>query len=249
MSAVSSASSFPSAQPDGECPNCGFFAWCLPANLELHESKRLNDLVSHQRLIRRDDYLYRAGSSLGILYVICSGFVRTSLSRDDGREQVTGFSMAGELVGMDAIGTGKHICDSVALEDTHVCGIRYADFEGLGRGLPGVQQHFHRMMSAEVTREHGIMFVLGSMRAHERVAVFLLNLSKRFSARGYSAVRFKLPMSRQDIGSYLGLKLETVSREFSHLNDIGIIAINNKNVEIRSLARLQQEIGGHETRR
>ena len=172
--------------------------------------------------------------------MICSGFLKTSITDGDGREQVAGFSMTGELVGMDAIGTGKHMCDTVALEDGSLCGMRYADFEELGRAIPALQHHFHRVMGAEIARDHGIMLLLGAMRVEERIAVFLLNLSRRFSARGYSGTHFRLPMTRQEIASHLGLTLETVSRAFSHFNNIQLTAINGKDVEIRSLARLQQ---------
>lgn len=204
------------------------------------------DIIEHCRPLKRNEHLHRAGSALKSLYAINSGFLRTSITTDDGREQVVGFSMTGELLGMDAIGTGVHQCDTVALEDSSLCGIRYADLEELGHAIPALQNHFHRMMGAEITREHGIMLLLGAMRAEERVAAFLLNLSIRFSARGYSGTSFRLPMTRQDIGSYLGLNLETVSRVFSYFNDIQLISVNFKTIKIESMAKLQQRTGSLE---
>ncbi len=235
--------------PHNECLNCGFDSWRLPADLSSHESKNLNDFIEHRRPIRRSQYLYRAGAPLESLYAVNSGFLRTSVSDSHGREQIIGFSMTGELVGLDAIGAGSYLCDSIALEDSSVCGIHFSDFEKLGLIIPALQQHLHRAMSTEITRDHGIMLLLGAMSAEERVIIFLLNISKRFSTRGFSGTYFRLPMTRRDIGSYLGLKLETVSRVFSHLNNIHLISINHKSIEIKSIPKLQQRIGSHETLR
>ena len=236
----------PSEASYSRCPNCCFDAWCLPANLAAHEAKKLNDRIEHRRLIKRNEYLHYAGMGLTSLFVIKSGFLKTKVTNRNGREQITGFSMAGELVGLDAIGEGKHQCDTAALVDSHLCAIAYVAWEQLILEIPALQRHFHRAMSAEIVRDHGIMLLLGAMRAEERVGIFLLNLSMRFSARGYSGTHFMLPMTRQDIASYLGLKMETVSRVFSHFHNNQVIAINNKNVEIRSLARLQEIVGDYE---
>lgn len=239
---------FPSSLPGGECPNCGFKAWSRSANLASCDSERLNDRIDHRRLVKRNQYLNRAGSKLSSLYVIYSGFLKTSITDDGGREQITGFSMAGELVGLDSIGTGKHQCDTVAIEDSHLCEIAYSDFARLSCDIPSLQHHFHRMMGAEIARDHGIMLLLGAMRAEERIAMFLLNLSIRFSARGYSETQFRLPMARQDIGSYLGMTVETVSRTFSQFNNLRLIAINGRYIEIRDLPQLRQLIGDRGTR-
>lgn len=247
MSAVCLVSSSQSRIPQNGCPNCGFDSWCLPANLTLRESKKFNDRIEHRRPIKRSKYLHRAGAPLESLYAINSGFLRTSIADSDGREQIIGFSMTGELVGLDAIGTGKYLCDSIALEDSSLCGMRYSDLEELGHAIPALQHHFHQVMSAEITRDHGIMVLLGAMSAEERVATFLLNLSKRFSARGYSGTCFRLPMTRQDIGSYLGLKLETVCRVLSHFNNIQLISINQRVIEINSILKLRQRFAGYET--
>lgn len=249
MSTVRLVSSLQSRVPQNGCPNCGLDSWCLPANLTLPESKKFNDRIEHRRPVKRSKYLHRAGAPLESLYVINSGFLRTSMADSDGREQVIGFSMTGELVGLDAIGTGKYLCDSIALEDSSLCGMRYSDLEELGHTIPALQHHFHQVMSAEITRDHGIMALLGVMSAEERVATFLLNLSIRFSARGYSGTYFRLPMTRHDIGSYLGLKLETVCRILSHFNNIQLISINQREIEIRSILKLRQRIGVHETTR
>jgi CRP/FNR family transcriptional regulator len=151
--------------------------------------------------------------------------------------------MAGELLGLDGIGSGKHLCDAVSLEDSEVCEIPFGELEELSREIPTLQQHFHRIMSREITRDYGVMLLLGSMRAEERLAAFLLNLSQRFAARGYSPKRFMLRMTRNEIGSYLGLKLETISRAMSHFQSEGIITVQNKNVEIKDTDRLRAMVG------
>ncbi len=232
----------PSVSLHSECPLCGFPLLCSSANLELPDAKRLNELVTHQRQIKRGSLLHHAGEKLGSLYVVRTGFMKTILARDNGNEQVTGFSMTGDLIGLDAIETGKHLCNTVALEDSTVCGMRYVDFEVLGHAVPALQHHFYRLMSAEIARDKELMFLLGSMNAKERTAAFLVNMSKRYAACGYSGTRFRLPMTRADIASYIGVKLETVSRVFSGFQHREIIAIRGKDVELRNLARLQQAL-------
>jgi CRP/FNR family transcriptional regulator len=227
----------------GHCSNCGLHEICLPAGLSAHDLLRLEYIVNRKRPLKRGDYLYRAGGTLQSLYAVRTGFLKSSVLHDDGREQVAGFHMMGEMVGMDAIGTGKHVCDSIALEDTEVCEIPFGEFERLSRELPALQQHFHRIMSREIARDYGVMLLLGSMRAEERLAAFLLNLSQRFAARGYSPVSFILRMTREEIGSYLGLKLETVSRAFSHFQSENVIAVQNKCIEIKDLERLHALVG------
>ncbi|MDH4152017.1 MAG: helix-turn-helix domain-containing protein, partial [Betaproteobacteria bacterium] len=176
------------------------------------------------------------------------GFVKSCVLHEDGREQVAGFHMMGDLMGMDAIGTDTHLCDAVALEDSEVCEIPLSELESLSREIPSLQQHFHRIMSREIARDYGVMLLLGSMRAEERLAVFLLNLSQRFSARGYSPTEFHLRMTREEIGSYLGLKLETVSRTLSHFQSQGMIAVQNKHLRILQIDQLQALVGQHSCR-
>ncbi len=225
------------------CSTCSLRELCLPAGLDQGELERLDTIVNRKRPLKRGDYLYRAGGTLQSLYAVRTGFLKSCVLHDDGREQVAGFYMMGELLGMDAIGSGKHLCDAVALEDTEVCEIPFHDLEHLSREIPALQQHFHRIMSREIARDYGVMLLLGSMRAEERLAAFLLNLSQRFAARGYSRSRFNLRMTREEIGSYLGLKLETISRAFSHFQSEGVITVQNKNIEIKDLERLRALIG------
>jgi CRP/FNR family transcriptional regulator len=159
---------------------------------------------------------------------------------EDGREQVTGFQMAGEILGMDGIGSEKHTCNAVALEDSEVCVIPFNELEEYSREISALQHHFHKVMSREIVRDHGVMMLLGIMRAEGRLAAFLLNLSQRFTARGYSPTEFNLRMTRNEIGSYLGLKLETVSRAFSRLQEEGLITVHQKHIQIRDAAGLKK---------
>ena len=139
---------------------------------------------------------------------------------EDLAEQVTGFQMAGEMLGLDGIGSGRYNGNAVALEDSEVCVLPFAMIEELGREVPAIQRNLHTVLSREIVRDHGVMMLLGSMSAEERLAAFLINLSRRFTARGYSSSDFYLRMTREEIGSYLGLKLETVSRSEEHTSEL-----------------------------
>ena len=214
------------------CSSCSLRELCLPAGLDAGEMERVDRLVTHRRRLRRGAGLYRAGEPLSGLFAIRSGFMKSCVLHDDGREQVAGFHMAGDLLGLDAIGSGNHTCDTVALEDTEVCEIPFANLEQLSREMPSLQHQLHRIMSREIVRDHGVMLLLGSMSAGERLAAFLLNLSQRFAARGYSPSEFRLRMTREEMGSYLGLKLETVSRTLSSFHERGLIEVRQKQVRI-----------------
>jgi CRP/FNR family transcriptional regulator len=148
------------------------------------------------------------------------------------------------MLGLDAIGSGRHVCDAIALEDSAVCEIRYNDLEQLSRSIPALQHHFHRIMSREITRDYGVMLLLGSMRAEERLAAFLLNLTQRLQTRGFSSSSLILRMTREEIGSYLGLKLETVSRAFSRFQDDGVLTVKQRQIEVLDPDALQRLING-----
>lgn len=222
------------------CSNCNLRELCLPYGLSEEELLRLDDLVSTRRRVKRGDHLYRAGQAFDTIYAIRSGFFKTDVLLEDGRDQVTGFQMAGELLGLDGISGESHSCNAVALEDSEVCSIPFARLEGLSREIHTLQHHFHKVMSREIVRDHGVMMLLGTMRAEERLAAFLLNLSQRFTARGFSHSEFYLRMTREEIGSYLGLKLETVSRAFSRFQEEGFIAVQQKHIRILDIAGLKR---------
>ncbi len=221
------------------CSSCNLRELCLPYGLNLEELERLDDLVSTRRRIKRGDHLYRAGEPFDAIYAIRSGFFKTDVLLEDGRDQVTGFQMAGELLGLDGISTEHHTCNAIALEDSEICSIPFNRLESLSREIHTLQRHFHKVMSREIVRDHGVMMLLGTMRAEERLAAFLLNLSQRFTARGFSHAEFYLRMTREEIGSYLGLKLETVSRAFSRFQEEGYIAVQQKHIRILDVGGLK----------
>jgi len=222
------------------CSQCNLRELCLPYGLSEPEIEQLDSAVGARRRIKRQQNLYRAGETFEAIYAIRSGFFKTDVLLEDGRNQVTGFQMAGEILGMDGISGEAHTCNAVALEDSEVCVIPFSQLELLSREIQTLQHHFHKVMSREIVRDHGVMMLLGTMRAEERLAAFLLNLSQRFTARGYSPAEFHLRMTRDEIGSYLGLKLETVSRAFSHFQEDGLISVQQKHIVILDHAGLKQ---------
>lgn len=222
------------------CASCNMREMCLPQGLRAGDTLRFEKVVYARRRVKRGETLFAAGDEFKAIYAVRSGFFKTSLVDGEGREQVTGFFMGGELLGMDGIGTGRYHSAAIALEDTEVCVLPYALIEEMGQEIPALQRQLHAVLSREIVRDHGVMMLLGSMRAEERLATFLLNLSKRFTARGYSPSDFHLRMTREEIGSYLGLKLETVSRLFSRFQADGLIGVQQKHVRIRDIPGLEQ---------
>ena len=171
---------------------------------------------------------------------IRTGFFKTCVTTEDGRDQVTGFQMAGEIIGLDGIVSDQHTCDALAIEDAEVCVLPFDKIESISREVAALQTHVHKIMSREIVREHGVMLLLGSMRAEERVAAFLLNLVQRLHARGFSQSELVLRMTREEIGSYLGLKLETVSRTFSKFVEDGVVEVKQRHVRILDAEALKQ---------
>jgi len=236
-----------SIQPEAlrvACSSCTLRELCLPVGLSADELAHLDRVISHRRSLRRGEALFHVGDRFDALYAVRSGFFKTTVSKEDGREQVTGFQMSGEILGLDGIGTATHSVDAVALEDSSVCVIPYAELETLSREVGELQRQLHKVMSREIVRDQGVMFLLGSMRAEQRVAAFLLNLTRRLKARGFSASALILRMSREEIGSYLGLKLETVSRAFSRLQQEGVLAVRQREIEVLDSEALAALAGG-----
>ncbi|MGZ5130557.1 MAG: helix-turn-helix domain-containing protein [Caldimonas sp.] len=227
------------------CSSCNLREICLPVGLTQAELEHVDSrLVAVRRKVDRGATLFRTGDRFDSVYAVWTGFFKTCVSSTQGRDQVTGFQMAGELVGLDGIDSGRHSVDAVALEDSQVCVIPYGELEALAREVPSLQQQFHKVMSHEIVTDHGVMLLLGSMHAEERVAAFLLNLTHRLQARGFSASSVLLRMSREEIGSFLGLKLETVSRTLSKFQASGLLFVRQRQVQITDPAGLQQLLDG-----
>ena len=222
------------------CSSCNLREICLPLGLTRPELEQISArLIAGRRKVPTGDNLYRAGDPFDSLYAVWTGFFKTCVNSKGGREQVTGFQMAGELVGLDGIAERRHEVNAVAIEDSQVCVIPFAQLESLAAEMPTLQHQFHRMLSGEIVRNQGVMLLLGSMYAEERLAAFLLNLMHRLRARGFSPSSVYLRMSREEIGSYLGLKVETVSRTFSKLQAGGLLEVRKRQIEITDAAALQ----------
>ena len=222
------------------CSNCNLRELCMPVGLSDSDMQRIDDIVATRRKIKRGTPLFRNGERFTSLYAIRTGFFKTCVATEDGRDQVTGFQMAGEIIGLDGIVNDHHTCDAVALEDAEVCVMPFERIEDLSREVTSLQHHVHKIMSREIVREHGVMLLLGSMRAEERLAAFLLNLVQRLHARGFSQSELILRMTRDEIVSYLGLKLETVSRTFSKFVEEGLVEVKQRYVRILNTDALKQ---------
>ena len=222
------------------CSSCNLRELCMPVGLEISDMKKLDEVVATRKQVKQGQLLFGNGDPFTSLYAIRTGFFKTCVSNEDGREQVTGFQMAGEIIGLDGIVTDHHSCNAVALEDAEVCIMPFANVEELSREFPVLQRHVHKIMSREIVRENGMMMMLGNMRAEERLAAFLLNLVQRLHARGFSQSEMILRMTREEIGSYLGLKLETISRTFSKLSEDGIIEVKQRYVKILAPEELRK---------
>jgi CRP/FNR family transcriptional regulator, anaerobic regulatory protein len=214
------------------CSSCNLKELCMPLGLTPDELDRVDEVVAARRKVKRGTTLFRTGERFTSLFAIRTGFFKTSVVSEDGKDQVTGFQMAGEIIGLDGIVNDHHTCDAVALEDAEVCVMPFDRVEELSREVISLQRHVHKIMSREIVREHGVMLLLGSMRAEERLAAFLLNLVQRLNARGFSKSELVLRMTREEIGSYLGLKLETVSRTFSKFVEDGIVEVKQRHIRI-----------------
>lgn len=235
--------SAPTTRLNHTCSQCSLQAMCMPEGLSEEEMDLVDDLVYTRRRIQAGQTLYKAGQGFQSIYAVRSGFFKTSIMHEDGREQVTGFHMSGDLLGTGGISTEEHTCTATALEDSEVCIIPFRRLETLSSELGVMQRHFHKIMSKEIVRDHTVMMLLGCMCAEERLATFLVNLSQRYGARGYSTSEFTLRMTRQEIGSYLGLKLETVSRLFSRFQADGLMKVQQKHLhltDIHGLKRISQ---------
>jgi CRP/FNR family transcriptional regulator len=225
--------------------NSNLHKLCIPMGLPANLMEKLDELVYARKRIKAGTTLYHAGSHFHSIYAVKTGFIKMATLHEDGREQITGFYMTGEILGFDGIATDEHMCTTVALEDSEVCAIPFDRLEHAGHELEDIQHHVYKLMSREIVRDHTIMMLLGSMQGEERVAAFLLNLSQRLSERGYSPSNLVLRMKREEIGSYLGMKVESVSRAFTKFRELGLLEVHQKHIRILDMNELQKLIGQH----
>jgi CRP/FNR family transcriptional regulator len=226
------------------CMNCSVRELCLPVGVDLDAMRQIDALVSERLRLQKGTVVYHAGDPFSSLYAIRVGSCKTTILGEKGYLQVAGYHMVGDIIGLDGIGTGLHASDAVALEDSELCVLPFGRLAELARHVLPLQHNLHRIMSREIERDQNVMLVLGSMRAEERLAAFLVSLSERYHRRGYSGTEFVLRMTREDIGSYLGLKLETVSRLLSRFQASGLLQVQGRVVKLLDLSTLK-ELAGH----
>ena len=223
------------------CMNCTLRRICMPVEVRDPEAKALFErLVTSRVRLRKGEALFRAGDRFTGLYAIRVGSIKTVTLGDDGTEQVSGYHLPGEIIGVEGIGNDVHACQAVALEDTEVCTLPFDRVERLAHDDPSFQRRLYRLLSSAIVRERTVTLIVGTMRAEQRLASFLLDLSNRYQARGYSSTEFVLRMTREEIGSHLGLKLETVSRLFSRFAEEGLIQVNGRVIRLEDRLALQQ---------
>ena len=221
-----------------DCSKCSIQLLCLPASIGAEDFKRLNSVVQKRRPLKRGDTLFSAGQPLANIYVAREGAFKTVIFNADGSSQVAGFHLPGEILGLDALGTSRHTCDAIALTIADICEIPLPELEQVASQVPGLQHQLLKIIGQTINRDHKHIELLSKNNAQERVAIFLHQLSERYRLLGRSEQRFLIPMSREDIGSYLGLAIETVSRTLSKMQDEGLIAVNGRDVQILNKARL-----------
>jgi CRP/FNR family transcriptional regulator len=220
------------------CAQCSLQQLCLPAGIAASELPRLEEIVRRKRPIERGERLFRLGEALSSIYVAREGAFKTITVSESGEEQVVGFHLAGELVGLDALGTGVHRCEAIALTTAHVCEVPFADLADVAAQLPSLQKQLLRVIGQSAGRDQDHMEILVRKQANERIALFLHGLSERLRHLGEPSEQFKLPMSREDIARFLGLAFETVSRGFTRLQEDGAIGVLGRRVEILDAALL-----------
>ncbi|WP_027328819.1 fumarate/nitrate reduction transcriptional regulator Fnr [Marinimicrobium agarilyticum] len=221
------------------CGTCRLNTLCLPLSLHLDDVEQLSRIVQRGRPLQKGEALYRAEERFTSLFAIRSGAVKASTLNEQGEEQVTGFYLPGELVGLDGIAGNRYTNTVLALETASVCEIPFEQVEELSLKIPSLQRNVFQLLSREITQDQQLISLLSKSSAEERVATLLLSLSNRHQRRQLSPHRYNLPMSRTDIGNFLGLTIETVSRVFGRLQQQGVIAVNRKEVTILQLERLR----------
>ncbi len=220
------------------CSNCGLYQLCVPLGLDGNDMTLLDSIIKRKEVYKRGQILFRAGDRFDYVYALRSGSVKTSVSSDDGREQITGFHIAGELLGLSAFASGQHSGEARALETISVCKVEIDRLDEIANTIPSIQYQLLKIMSGQIRVDEELMLLLGTRKTEERLAAYLLGLSRRFASRNYSPTQFRFSMSRKDIGNYLGMAEETVSRILTRFHEEGIISTKQKNVSLIDMVRL-----------
>lgn len=222
------------------CGSCRLNTVCLPISFHIDDIDRLNQIVQRGKPLQRGEYLYRANEPFQSVYAVRSGSVKATTLSDGGDEQITGFYLPGEVVGMDGIAQDRYTNSVIALETASVCEIPFNRMEELSLQIPSLQRHFFQLMSREITQDQQMIALLSKSSAETRIAALLLSLSARHRLRNLSATHFNLSMSRTDIGNFLGLTIETVSRIFTRLQKQELLAVDKKSITILDMRALTE---------
>jgi CRP/FNR family transcriptional regulator len=214
------------------CQDCKLNEMCLPHSLQEDEIRFVDETVKRGKPLQRNQHIFHSGADFKSIYAVRSGAVKTYTIDEDGEEHVIGFHLPGEIFGLDAIDSQKHVSSSKALETSAICEIPYTQIEALSHQIQSLQSHMYRLLSREIRDDQVLHLLLGKRTAEERIGSFLLNLSMRHKQRNLSASNFRLAMSRTDVGNYLGLAVETVSRIFTRLQEQNVLKVDGKDVEI-----------------
>ena len=231
------------------CASCGLNQLCLPASIGGDDLPRLDQVVEVKKTVDRERTLYAAGQPFHALYVVRSGAFKTFAVDGDGETQVLGFHLPGEIMGLDAIASGRHECSAEALDKSSACEVPFEKLEEVARAIPGLQHQLLRVISREVQNDQRHLVMIGRKVALERLAIFLHSLSQRLERVRRDPHLFVLPMSRRDLANYLGLVIETVSRLFSRLAELGVIEVERKTIRILDPAKLRELAGEHDVER
>ncbi|MEE3620884.1 FNR family transcription factor [Avibacterium paragallinarum] len=225
------------------CQDCSISQLCIPFTLNEHELNQLDNIIERKKLIQKSQLLFKAGDPLESLYAIRSGTIKSYTISETGEEQIISFHLPGDLVGFDAIINMKHPSFSQALETAMVCEIPFDILDDLSGKMPKLRLQIMRLMSNEIKSDQEMILLLSKMNAEERLAAFIHNLSRRYSARGFSAREFRLTMTRSDIGNYLGLTVETISRLLGRFQKSGMLSVQGKYITINNMAELSELAG------
>jgi len=225
------------------CKVCSLGPLCLPVSLDLTEIDRLDEIIEKSRPLKKGEHLFHQGDPFSSVYAVRAGTVKSYTLTDEGEEQITGFYFPGELVGLSGFDVSHYPLSARVLETTTVCEIPFERLYELSGQLPELRRQMLRSMSKELRDDQQMMLLLSKKSAEQRIATFLLKLSQRFRARGYSACNFRLSMSRNEIGNYLGLAVETVSRIFTRFQKLGLLRVEGKEVELIDLEQIHQLCG------
>lgn len=227
------------------CQNCGFSHMCIPVSLDKKEMASLDEIIERKRPYHKSDLLTTAGETFKCLYAIRSGSFKSFITSEDGEQQITGFHFPGDVVGFDAIKSDCYQGYTQALETSLVCEIPYDMVDQMSAYLPSLRRQMMNIMSSEIKQDHDLMMLLNRRTAEERIAHFLLNLSERFADRGFSPKEFNLTMTRNEIGNYLGLTVETVSRLFTRFQKESLVQVNGKLIEITDMQGLTTKLSAN----